>query len=510
MENQIEYAKIEFIENESYVEENESDTEENELTIYEYISNHLYFEYFVGYEIATLLGYNNPNSAIINIVSKCNQLVFRDYPGVKIPKLNPKTVLITRDGVIEIILKTRKIITPDVLHILKKFNIDTTNKKCLTKEQQTFLAITNAFKTEKFEDQYKIGKYYLDLYFPDYKIVVECDENGHVDRKPYKERERMDYINETLEIDDDNWIRYNPDEENFDITKVIGKIYNKIIEQKNIYGKIFLRKCNKCFIKKDLTNDFFSKKGTGFRFTCIECVKEDENKFRTCDKCNIKKDLTNEFFAIKGTAFRVTCKECINENGNEKQIRQYDLDGNFIKEFNSIKKASTETGILDSQISSNCRGKVKSAGKYMWKFVTEKDDEENIEAVKYDLYKTVAQYNTNGEFIKKYKSVGEACKELNFNTRSIYSAIKNNFISYGFIWKYVENNEIIEKIQEVTPHRKYMKQVNIYKDNILYKSFISIKEASVNMKVNISMCRKFLSGVKKDPSNFEWKFKTSE
>ena len=210
------------------------DDEENTLSMYSYISNHICFEYFVGYQITTLLGYKNPSKTITANVSKSNQLIFSDYPGVKEPEINPKTILISRDGAIEILLKTRKRISPDVLHLLKEFHIETTNMKCLTKEQQTLSAITNAFKTEKFEDQYKIGSYYLDLYFTEYKIVVECDENGHADRKPYKERERMDYVNKELDIDDSNWIRYNPDEKDFDISKMIGRIYTKMKEIKFI------------------------------------------------------------------------------------------------------------------------------------------------------------------------------------------------------------------------------------------------------------------------------------
>ena len=202
--------------------------EENELTTYDYISNGYYFEYFVGFEVAALIGYTSPAKVITNNVSKSNQLVFRDYPGSKHQKLDPRTILITRDGAIEILLKTRKRISPDVLHILKKFNIDTTNRKCLTKEQQTLTSITNVFKTEKFEDQYKIGKYYLDLYFPDYGIVVECDENGHADRKPENERERMYFVNKKLNINDSFWIRFNPDEHDFDMSRVIGQIYLKI------------------------------------------------------------------------------------------------------------------------------------------------------------------------------------------------------------------------------------------------------------------------------------------
>ena len=212
----------------------EDDEESTELTTYSYISNHICFEYFVGYEIAALVGYKSPHSFITNNVSKSNQLEFSEYPGVKKPYLNPKTILITRDGAIEILIKTRKRISPDVLHLLKEFHIETTNMKCLTKEQQTLSAITNVLKTEKFEDQYKIGSYYLDLYFTEYKIVVECDENGHADRKPYKERERMDYVNKELDIDDSNWIRYNPDDKDFDISKMIGRIYIKINEIKFI------------------------------------------------------------------------------------------------------------------------------------------------------------------------------------------------------------------------------------------------------------------------------------
>ena len=214
------------------IESSSDDEEKKELTIYSYISNGLCFEYFIGYEVASLLGYKSPQSTITKNVSKSNQIEFRDYPGIKELELDPRTILITRDGAIELLIKTRKRLTPDVLHMLKEFGIDTTNRKCLTKEQQTLSAIANAFKTEKIEDQFKVGTYYLDMYFPEYKIVVECDENGHADRKPYKERERMDYVNKEFDIDDTNWMRYNPDEYDFDLSKVIGKIYRKIDEIK--------------------------------------------------------------------------------------------------------------------------------------------------------------------------------------------------------------------------------------------------------------------------------------
>ena len=52
-----------------------------------------------------------------------------------------------------------------------------------------------------------------------------------------------------------------------------------------------------------------------------------------------------------------------------------------------------------------------------------------------------------------------------------------------------------------------MKQVEIFKDDKLYKSFISIKKASDYMNKNITMCRKYLEG-KEDKDGYVWKFKT--
>jgi len=216
-----------IVESHSESEEDEIAEEMGELTTYSYINNGYCFEYFVGFEITALLGYKKTTSALIS-VSKQNKITFRDYPGVKIPKLDPQTILINRDGAIEILIKTRKRLTPDVLHILKEFHIDVTNRKCLSKEQQSISGIANTFKTEKIEDQFKVGPYYLDMYFPEYKIIIECDENGHVDRKPCDERARMDYVNKELGTKDINWIRYNPDEFGFDIHRVSGMIYNRI------------------------------------------------------------------------------------------------------------------------------------------------------------------------------------------------------------------------------------------------------------------------------------------
>lgn len=511
---------------EEYEEESE---EEGELTTYSYINNGYCFEYFVGYEITALLGYKNAVQTLVN-VSKSNKIEFRDYPGVKKPKLDPKTILITRDGAIEILIKTRKRLTPDVMHILKTFNIETTNRKCLTKEQQTLSSITDVFKTEKYEDQYKIGKYYLDLFFTDYKIVIECDENGHADRKPWKERERMDYVNENMGITDDNWIRFNPDEFRFDISTVIAKIHRKMDEIKEEEHRRILEeeiKKKDEEIKKIMENN-------------VTGAPKKEGS-RKCRDCKIVQDISE--FSPSGTGTATSCKKCslLVGVGNEKPVNQYDLDGKFIKRFNSAVEAEKITGFKANNISRNCRGVIKSTKNYVWRYVEdlikekkseeeheyeieEESDkegtieetsdgaleetlEEDIKIRNNSVIKTVAQYKMDGTFIKTHVSGHEAAREMDVTPGSIYGAIRNNFVCKNFLWRYVENDEIVQKIEEVTAHKKYMKKVNVYnKDGELHKQFLSITAAADGMNVNKSMVRKFLEGKKDEKYNFEWRF----
>lgn len=49
-------------------------------------------------------------------------------------------------------------------------------------------------------------------------------------------------------------------------------------------------------------------------------------------------------------------------------VVQYTKKGIKIKEHESAKKAKKETGVDDSSITKNCRGKYKSAGGYVWEY----------------------------------------------------------------------------------------------------------------------------------------------
>lgn len=93
-------------------------------------------------------------------------------------------------------------------------------------ETQTIGFIENTYKDciETIR-QFKINTYCVDLYFPQYKIIVECDEFGHNDRDPTYESNRENYL---ISLGN-TMIRYNPNEDDFNLSNVLNQINRLII-----------------------------------------------------------------------------------------------------------------------------------------------------------------------------------------------------------------------------------------------------------------------------------------
>lgn len=53
---------------------------------------------------------------------------------------------------------------------------------------------------------------------------------------------------------------------------------------------------------------------------------------------------------------------------HERSILQYNLEGNFIKEWSSVSEAAKFYNISSSNIVTNCNGRYKTAGGFVWKY----------------------------------------------------------------------------------------------------------------------------------------------
>lgn len=117
-------------------------------------------------------------------------------------------------------------------------------------------------------------------------------------------------------------------------------------------------------------------------------------------------------------------------------VLQYDLDGNYIKEFKSVKLAAQEVGIQPRCISNVTHGWTKSAGGYIWRLKTD-GKPEKVESHTDNNKRRVLCYTLNGDFIKEYDSLISAERELGVHYQSISDCCRGKVKkAKGYKFKY--------------------------------------------------------------------------
>lgn len=123
----------------------------------------------------------------------------------------------------------------------------------------------------------------------------------------------------------------------------------------------------------------------------------------------------------------------------QKPILQYDLKGNFIKEWPSSKHYALKNKLINpSAITSCLKKKSPSAYNSLWIYKTENNIPLSIPPIFYNYTtKPVLQYDLEGNFIKEWDSIDKASIFLNIKKQGICNNLKNRSkTSGGFIWKY--------------------------------------------------------------------------
>ena len=181
-------------------------------------------------QVTNMLGYANHKQCINDHVHNTNKCQYKDLDLLKSKKINMNnfqktTMFINEKAFLHLVCTAR---TTNSVKAAKELKINLLENKTVTKEIDTLAKIMKVFEGETMKPQYVCFQYRIDLYFPEYKLAIECDENGHRDRKPQNEKNRQKRISKKLNC---SWIRYNPDDKHFDIFDVIHNIYEIIKEQ---------------------------------------------------------------------------------------------------------------------------------------------------------------------------------------------------------------------------------------------------------------------------------------
>lgn len=229
---------------------------------------------------------------------------------------------------------------------------------------------------------------------------------------------------------------------------------------------------------------------------------------------------------------------------SRKEIRQYTLDGKFIKKWKSAAEASRQTGINRSCIRDCCKGIQKMAGGFIWKDVIKKINEPKIEYKLTDDFIDIIDYpnymiSPRGEIYSKNKKIllklntGTCYKTVclyalgEFGSFKVHRLVAEHFIENPDNLPVVNHkdgdklNNDVENLEWVTTQQnvqhgvdtgltKATNEAPVLQYNSkgkFIKEYKSISEASRQTKINKTSISNCCNGKTKMAGNFVWKHK---
>ena len=210
----------------------------------------------------------------------------------------------------------------------------------------------------------------------------------------------------------------------------------------------------------------------------------------------------------------------------KRPVNQYDLDGNFIKQYESLTEAGKPYGNT-STIWRACIQHVDEKGchtytayGYQWRYADDCDDIGKYIRPKSKRAKggnahnavKINQYDKNGKYIKTWECIKDAADFYNINVSTIVGALNEskNKNAKGFQWRRYEDYSDCSDIARYERNHNYdycMKRVGQYDINgNLLKIYNSGKEASIETNVSQTCISSCCKGKTRTAGGYIWKY----
>ena len=119
----------------------------------------------------------------------------------------------------------------------------------------------------------------------------------------------------------------------------------------------------------------------------------------------------------------------------KKKVYYYNLKGQYLGEFESVKEAALKLEIMPLSIYNCCSGKTKTSHGYQFSYI--KETKGTIQQAE-GMAKIVGQFSKDGKLIRTFPSASDAARIMKVSKYSISDCCRGRQkTSAGFIWKYV-------------------------------------------------------------------------
>lgn len=248
-----------------------------------------------------------------------------------------------------------------------------------------------------------------------------------------------------------------------------------------------------------------------------------DNFKRTTIKVFDTKEEAYEFEKLIVTPTLLKSKQCYNTTiggiggGNEiqkKTVYQFDLNGNFIKSYKSVRDAAMAVSpdnqdTIRASIKNCCLGTSYSSCGFFWsyykEFIKKEDYQNNINRRK----NKIAQYTLSGKFIRYYDNITEARNATGL--RNLYSSIRGECSIGGFQWRYYtgDDSDIPPFESPVTMYRT--KPIICTDSNGIETEYASIKKCiEINPEFSSKGIKDVIRGINKTHKGYKFRWKDED
>lgn len=220
----------------------------------------------------------------------------------------------------------------------------------------------------------------------------------------------------------------------------------------------------------------FAVKKYGFKAFKRAIIKTFDTEQEALD---LEAELVDEVFIKREDTYNITLGGGMPPI-TSKIIYQYDLEGNFLKEWESIMSAANNLGVNSASIGHAVLYKTTSVG-FLWSDIKIG----KLDTSSYKIYEPeipVYVYDINCEFVKKCNSMSECTKYVNDCLSHVQRSIKQGIQVKGY---YVS----LDLMDIYVPPKKERLSGMVHQyslDGIYIKSFNSIKEVEREFKCTMS------------------------